>query len=122
MVLLVKVLSIVLIVYGCLIVLRPGIFKKILEYAKKKKERIYIASGAKAALGVLLVFASFKCRVSWIVLVMGGLMILGGIAGFLIKKEVVNKMLDWAEARSTRDMYMLGGAALAFGVLLALAA
>ena|GEM_PF-1823051 len=122
MVLLVKVLSIVLIVYGCLIVLRPGIFKKIIEYAKEKKERIYIASGAKALLGVLLVVASFRCRISWIVLVIGGLTVLGGIAGFLVKKEVVTKMLDWAETRSARDMYVLGGVALSFGVLLALAA
>ena len=121
MVLLVKVLSILMIVYGCLIILRPGIFKNVIEYMKKR-ERIYVASGIKAVLGILLVFASFYCRVSWIVLVMGGLMILGGVAGFLVKEDVIKKMMDWAEARSARDMYILGGVALFFGALLAIAA
>ena len=118
MVLIVKVFSIAIIIYGCLLMLRPGILKKILEYMKEGN-RAYIASGIKAVVGILFMFAASACSIPWIIFLLGALAALGGIAAFVIKKKVMVQMLEWAEKKPVR---VIGAAALVMGILLSIAA
>ncbi len=118
MVLIVKLLSIAIIIYGCLLMLRPGILKKVLEYIKEGN-RAYIASGIKAVVGIFFMIAASKCSIPWIILFFGALAALSGIAAFVIKKKVMVQILEWAEKKPVRAV---GVIALIMGVLLALAA
>jgi heme O synthase-like polyprenyltransferase len=120
MVLIVKLFSIAIIVYGCLLILRPGILKKSFGYLKEGK-RPYIASGIKIVVGILFIIASSYCSIPWIVLFLGALAAFSGIAAFLVKKSLIDQLMDWAEKRPVRHVYVAGGIVLFFGVLLALA-
>jgi uncharacterized membrane protein len=120
MVLLVKLLAIGIIIHGCFLMLRPENLQRMIPWAKEGN-RLLVLSGAKAIAGALLMLAASRCRIEGIVLVLGVITFFSGVAGFMLKKEGMIKILEWAEKRSPHDVRVLGTVALAFGVLLALA-
>ncbi len=119
--LIVKLIGIVVVVYGCVIVLRPSTLKKILEFGKEEKN-IYIGSGIKIVFGVLLMLAASSCLIPWVVMFWGALTAFGGVAVFIIKKNVILDLMNWVEKLPPRKVYYLGAFALIVGVSLALAA
>ena len=121
MVLIVKLVSIALIVYGCVLLLRTSLVKKILEYMKEKN-RPLIASAIKAVLGVIFLIAAHECRVPWVIFFVGALALLSGIAAFLVKKEAVIKVIDWAEKKASHNKYLIGAIILFWGALIAIGA
>ena len=120
MVLFVKVLSIAIIVYGCLLILRPSILKNLLEGAKKG-DRVYYISGAKVVVGILLMIASRECAVQWLILFFGAVTTLGAGLMFLVKKKAILQYVDWVDARPVRFTYFMGGASIVIGALMILA-
>ncbi|MFH1846037.1 MAG: hypothetical protein ABH869_00580 [Candidatus Omnitrophota bacterium] len=120
MVLFTKLISITIMVYGCLLALRPTIMRKIVDYVKQKK-RVYAASGIKACIGIVLMFAASYCTISWIVFFLGAVSVLSGILVFLIKKSAVTKIIEWWEKKPLKSYRMAGIFALILGVLLTLA-
>ncbi len=121
MVLIVKLVSIAIIVYGCLIILRPDTLKKVIEKAKEGN-LIYIASGVKGVIGLLFLIAAASCSVPWIIRFFGALSIFGAIVAFVIKRSVIVSIMDWVEKQPARFNYYYGILALLMGVLMALAA
>jgi len=69
-----------------------------------------------------MILAARDCRIPWIVLFFGGATTLGNIIGLLMKKKAMLKLLDWAEAKITKKVYLCGTIALIMGILLAIAA
>lgn len=95
--------------------------KRVIEEIKKDK-MIYKINGVKTIISLLLVLAASSCSVPWIVFLLGALGLLGGACVFIFKKKVIDKFILWLEARSTKQICMLGTVAVIIGVLLALAA
>jgi len=121
MVLIVKLVSILVILCGCLAVLRPDTLKKVIEYVKKGN-RIYYASGIKLGIGVLMMIAAKYCSIPWVILFFGALSVFGGAMGFVVKKSFVLKIVEWYEKKLQKKIYFAGISILIMGVLLALAA
>jgi hypothetical protein len=121
MVLLVKVLSVVIIIYGCFLILRPNTLKNVLDWMKEGN-RVYTASVIKAVIGFVMILAASSCRISWIVFVLGLLALLSGASVFFIKKSSLHRMVEWLEKKSPKEASIIGTAALCMGVLLTLAA
>lgn len=121
MVFLVKLLSIAVIIYGCVIILRPEITKKILSYLKEGN-RMAIGGGIRIAVGLFLIVASYRCCISWIVLFLGALLIFGGVLVFVIKRDTLLKFIEKFEKLSAQRVMILGAVTLAIGILLAIAA
>ncbi len=120
MILIVKLVSITIIVYGCFLTLRPKMLSKIIAYIKVGN-RVYISSAIKAVIGVLLMLAASSCRTPWIVVFIGALMTFNGLVTFVIKKEIVMKIIEKAAALTVKYARLIGIAGLAIGILLALA-
>ena len=121
MVLTVKLISIVIIIWGCFVILRPSILKKVIDWIKQEK-RIYLVGIIRGALGIFLVIASPLCRGPRVVLFLGALAVFSGILVFVIKESVIEKILAWWESAPIRYVYMAGTLILLIGVLLTLAA
>jgi uncharacterized membrane protein HdeD (DUF308 family) len=121
MVLLVNLLAIAVVVYGCLVMLRPEVLRKVFDKLKEGAN-VYMASGIKSIAGLILVFSSNASRVPWIVLLYGALMVFSGILAFVIKKNFIIGMLDWIENQPARYTYYAGCTFVLLGVILALAA
>lgn len=120
MVLIVKLVSITIIVYGCFLTLRPKMVSKIIAYIKVGN-RVYICNAIKAVIGVLLMLAASRCRTPWIVIFIGALMTFNGLVAFVIKKEIMMKMIEKVAAWAAKNARIIGIAGLVIGVLLALA-
>jgi len=121
MVLIVKLISIIVILYGCLAILRPDTLKKIIGYFKKDN-KIYYAAGTKLILGIIMMAASKYCSIPWIILFFGALSVFGGAMSFILKKPFILKIIDWWEKNLLKNVYLVGIGILLVGVLLALAA
>jgi MFS family permease len=121
MVLLVKIFSIAVIVYGCLLIFRPETPKKLLELLKERKN-FYIASAVKAVIGVILMLAAGSCAVPWIIMFFGAISLFSGVLVFVIKKSLITELFDWIEKQPPRFVYYIGIMALLVGVIMALAA
>lgn len=121
MVLIVKMFAILFIVYGCLLILRPEILKKITGNLKEGN-KVYIACGIKALLGILLILATPQCRIPWVVLFMGSLYLYGSIVALVLKKSVLLDLIIWWESCEQKFLYMAGAGSLVLGALLAVAA
>ena len=121
MVLLVKLFSIAVIIYGCLLILRPDTLKKIFECVREGNN-VYIAGGIKAVIGVILMLAASSCRVPWVVMFFGALSVFSGVVGFAMKKSFIIGIIDWVEKQPARFTYYVGILALLIGVLIILAA
>ena len=120
MVLLVNLLAIAVVIYGCLLVLRPEVLRSMFDKLKEGAN-IYVASGIKCVAGVILLLSANSARVSWIVLLIGALMVFSGILAFVIKKNFITGLIDWMENQPPRFSYYIGGAVILIGVILALA-
>jgi len=121
MVLIIKLIAIAIIIYGCILVLRPRVKKMVIGYIKESN-RIYIANGVKLAIGIFMLIAASSCRVPWVVLVLGGLAALSGIALFLVKKNVVDDVIKWLDTRSAKQVRIMGIVIIVVGALIAIAA
>ncbi|MBU0684069.1 MAG: hypothetical protein ABIH85_06250 [Candidatus Omnitrophota bacterium] len=121
MVLVIKLISIVVIFYGCLVFLRPDTLKKVLKYTMQEN-KIYLMLAIKLLIGIIMMFAAKYCSIPWIILFFGALSIFGGAMGFVLKKEFVAKVLKWTEAYIQKKTRFAGIFILVVGVLLALAA
>lgn len=121
MVLLVKLFSVLVIVLGCVLILRPGFLRKMLAWVKEDKH-VYMIGVIRVIVGILLVIASTYCRITWIVLFIGALLTFSGIVLMILRYGVLVRLIEWWETRPARCACLLGAVTLLFGVLLALAA
>ncbi len=121
MVLLVKLVAIAIIIYGCVLTLKPVVFKSIIKYVESKKSR-YVSIGMKIFLGLVFLVAASECRISWVVRFFGAAGVLGGAVALLLKESVVDDIIKWAEEISESQILFFGTVALVLGVLLVLAA
>ena len=119
MVFFVKILSVLIVVFGCLVMLKPKIIKDIAAYVKVDN-RIYIIAIIRSLVGVLLIIAAQYCSVPWIVLFLGAILVFSAIMFFIVKKEIMDGMINWLENSSSKQVYLIGGVALAIGILLSL--
>ncbi|MDD4957540.1 MAG: hypothetical protein PHH49_08035 [Candidatus Omnitrophica bacterium] len=121
MVFIVKVVAILITLYGGLIVLRPDTLKKILEYASGDR-KMYAFILVKSLLGLAFILAAYQCSIPWVIMFFGAASVLGGVASFIVKKEVIVGIFDWMLKRPDKDIRLYGVIALAIGILMILAA
>ncbi len=121
MVLLVNLLAIAIVVYGCLLVMRPETLKTIFAQVKEGAN-LYLVSGIKIIVGIVLILSANAARVSWVVFLFGALTVFFGILAFVIKRSFITGLIDRVENQPPRFAYYIGGAAVLIGVILSLAA
>lgn len=118
---LVKLFSIFLILFGGLMIVRPEVKKHIFYYVRESNT-VYVIGAFRIIVGLVLLFSAAACRVPWVVLIFGALFVITGIVVFMLKKEILMRLLDWIEARPEKGNYILGGTVMLIGVLIVLAA
>ncbi|MBD3295738.1 MAG: hypothetical protein GF392_00025 [Candidatus Omnitrophica bacterium] len=121
MVLLVKVAAIAIIVYGCSLMLRPEILRKMASWAQKGNN-LFLLNILKIFFGVLLMLASGSVAVPWVVMFLGALAAFSGALAFVVKRNLLQDLVEWIEGMPPRTIYIVGVVSLAIGALLAIAA
>ena len=118
MVLLAKLIAIGFIIMGCVVIMKHGLLKKMLDYVEVGN-RIYGIGVVRVLFGVIFIMAAVMARAGWIVTAIGWLLILSGVAVFILKKEkaieLVEKVAGHAKPKQAR---LIGTIPVIIGVLL----
>ena len=118
MVLLAKLVAIAFIIMGCVVILRRGVLKTMIAYVEVGN-RIYVIAAIRILLGIIFILAAIMARSGWIVTVIGWLLIVSGVAVFILKKEkgveLIEKVVGGADQKKVR---LIGTIPVVIGVLL----
>ncbi len=118
MILLTKLIAIAFIILGCIVIMKRGVLKTMLEYVKVGN-RIYGLAALRILFGIIFIMAAIMGRSGWIVTVLGWLLIVSGVFIFVIKKEKAIEVMDKkVELLKPKTVRLLGTIPVAIGVLL----
>jgi len=121
MLILVRLLGVVLAVFGIALVSSPAVFKKVMAYFKKDK-RIYWAGVFRVVSGAILLIASPHCRWTVFTVIVGVLFVLGGGLIFALGLKKSKDILSLWEKKLGAMMPLTGLLPVTLGILLIFAA
>ena len=102
---------------GILFLVRPDFLKPVLQFFRKGK-RLYLVSLVRIILAVIFFLAAQQCRIPWVIILFGVIMLISGILGFVMKLETAKDMLSWWEEKSPTTIRIIGLIALAIGAII----
>jgi hypothetical protein len=80
--------------------------------------RFYFTVIVRIVFGVIFIFAALRCRVPWLIYVIGTLALLAGIVLFFLGAARVDETVNWFAARSDLCIRLTYVVTTLFGVLL----
>jgi hypothetical protein len=113
----VKVIGIVIIFAALVYLLKPDVMKRIIEFFKQGR-RMYFAGLIRFALAVVFLLAASDCKMPWVIIVFGILLIIGGLLIFILGPEKVRSMLEWWQKQSVVLLRVVALIGLAFGAII----
>ena len=107
-------IGILIVLEGIVLLLRPDIYKRVLEYFVKGMI-LYLAGVLKIVFGIVFLISAMSCNIPWIIIAMGIIALAGGVWVFAVKLEKVQSMISWLLEKPPLAIRLLGGLALLFG-------
>ena len=106
------------IILGCVVVMKHGLLKKMLDYVEEGN-RIYGIAVARALFGIIFIMAAVMARAGWVVTVIGWLLIVSGVAVFVLKKEKAIELVEKVAGNAKpKQAKLIGTIPVIIGVLL----
>lgn len=121
MLILVRLVSVSMSVFGIVLVLSPEIFKKVIAYFKEGN-RIYRAGVIRILLGCILLIASPQCRWTVFTIVIGIFFVLAGCLIFILGLKKSKSILNMWEKKLGVMMPLTGLIPITLGIFLLFAA
>jgi len=115
--LLVKLVGMILVAIGIVFVLSPKRMRQWMVFCEKGLMP-YLMGSLRILVGILFLFAAPQSRVVWVIITVGVLALLGGIAIFILGLERIKSILRWSEGRSLPVLRLIALFAIAIGVLI----
>jgi len=117
MVILVKLLGIIIVVFGVIYLLNPKMMKPYMAFWKKGK-RLYMGAALSLLIGIIFLLAASQCRWRGFIVAFGILSVAKGIWLFVISQEKAISILDWWAKRPIAFLRVHALFALVVGALL----
>ncbi len=117
MLILVKTLSLVIIGMGVMCMLSPQKVKGVIRFWAEGR-RVYIAGFLRILFGIIFLLAASQCRVVTIIVVIGILFLIGGIAIFTLGPARIRPVLNWWQQRSDMTFRLLSLLIIFIGTLI----
>ena len=117
----IKIMGGLMIIEGIVLLIRPAVYPKLVSFFTKGKF-MYIALVLKAAIGIVFLISALSCKIPWIIITFGLLILFGSLWMFTLKPEKLKGFLSWLEQRSPSFFRAMGLVALFLGVILIYAA
>ncbi len=93
-----KIIGIILLTLGVWFFIVPKMTIKITSVVMKGK-RLYFAAAFRVILGIIYLLAANDCRHSWIIKILGIIILLSGIIVFALGLEKCRETLQWYQNR-----------------------
>lgn len=91
---LLKVIGILILIFGVICAVRPKTIRDIIEFAKVGK-RAYIGGVLRLIIGALLLITVRSAEIPWIPAFIGALIIVSGVLVITLGMQRVHSILDW---------------------------
>jgi len=117
MVMLVKLLGIIIVIFGVSYLVNPNIIKPYMAFWRKGK-RLYLGGALSLLIGIVLLLAASQCRWRGFIVAFGILSVAKGIWLLVISQEKAISILDWWAKRPITFLRVHAIFAVALGVLL----
>ena len=117
----IKIIGGLIIIEGIVLLIKPGVYPKLVSFFTKGK-LMYVALVLKAAIGVVFLISALSCKMPWIIITFGLLILFGSLWIFTIKQEKLKRFLSWLQQRSPTFFRVMGLVALVLGGILIYAA
>ncbi|MCK4999048.1 MAG: hypothetical protein KAS23_05920 [Anaerohalosphaera sp.] len=113
------VIAIMAILEGVALIVRPDIYKKIVEFFSRGK-MTWFAALLNIIVGVILLMAVTICKpqMQWLILTIGVVSCVGGTAMFFIKQAKLKSLFVWLSCRGNWFYRIVGLLEIALGSVL----
>jgi hypothetical protein len=118
--LVIKILGILFACIGLLELLKPLLINKLLDFFKYGN-RIYLVAVLRFIFAVIFLLAARECRVPWLVIVFGVLLLISGALVLIIGPDRLRPMIDWFQ-KQTLFARAMGLVTIVIGAILIYAA
>ena len=108
---LIQSVGIIVVVITTIAIFSPQTMRQMVQYLRQGN-RLYVAAGVRLALGILLIWASFSCAVTWVVFTVGLLALASGGVAVGLGMPRMQAFIDWWLAKA--DNALRGMAAISF--------
>ncbi len=113
MLIIVKLIGLAIFVLGFLMLLKPELINKIFEYFKQG-QRIYFCGIGRLIIGSLFLYTASACRISFIMYILGSIVLLSGGLIFILKKDKSIKILEFLQNKD--DKFLRGMCMVVMGI------
>lgn len=117
----VKTVGIIIACITAIAIFSPGTMRRAVGFFREGK-RLYAAAGCRVVLGAALIWASFYCAVTGVVLAIGIIVLVAGGVGIALGLQRMQGFVDWAMARSDDVLRLMAAVSFVFGAALVYAA
>jgi len=119
--LLIKFIGVLIIVQACIFILRIDLLRELLKFVARGN-RIYLIAAIRIVVAVLLFVGATQCHRQWIIIAIGIILLLSGIAIFTLNAATFKKILTWYQQRTDLFLRLLAAIGIAVGSLIVYAA
>lgn len=113
----IKIIGIFFVFVAIVYLLKPGVFKRILEFFKQGK-RIYFAGLLRFVFAVFFLLGANDCKIPWVIITLGILFIISGLLVFTLGLEKLKAMIEWYQKQSALFLRIIALVALAIGAVI----
>ena len=113
----IRFIGLIIVLIGIAHIAYPLIFKRIIEFIKQKNRIYYIAS-IRLVLGAVFLLGARGSRIPWVIVVFGILIILKGLAIFILGPAKIKSQCEVWQNKSNLVIRALALAALVLGVII----
>jgi len=114
--LIVKIIGILIVIEGVLFVLKPTLMQKVIVFFLAGR-RLYVPAVLRIVLAVILLVAASQCQITLVIIVLGILLLVSGIAAFSIGLDRQKAMLNWWQQKSSTFLRLVAVIALLLGAV-----
>ena len=113
----IKIIGIVIVAMAVVLLVRPDVIKRLLEFFKKGK-RLYIPGLIRLALAVVFLLSARECDITWVIIVLGILFLISALVIFVLGPEKLRPMMDWYQRQSLILLRVIAVIPLAIGAII----
>jgi uncharacterized protein YjeT (DUF2065 family) len=113
----IKIIGIVIVAMAVLLLVRPDVMKRLLEFFKKGK-RLYIPAVIRLALAIVFLLSARECDITWVIVVLGIVFLLSALLIFVLGPDKLRPMMDWYQRQSLILLRIIAVIPLAIGAII----
>ena len=101
---------------GIMFMVKPSSAKWVMRFVNKW-EWLYIISATRIILAVVYFLGAQMCRIPWVIILLGIILLISGIIGFTINLNKLKSMVNWWEKKPKIVIRIVSVIIVVFGVV-----